>query len=258
MPRKQIPGKVTPTLPYDRAIIALKTQLANLQEFKGRHFDEANADETGWEHLTQSIIEATFGNPSSNLNKFYSARNAGYHNIGGVPPHVRQQNFEERIREYEVLVRSLIAELHLYLPQDIKGAYGPGEEYDFYRDLSSIVAEARREALIVDAYLDEEIFNLYVAKITIGVNVRILSNGLRSNVEAVARKYAVNTPLSLRVSSLIHDRCLFVDDRAWVIGQSIKDAAKRKPTYIVELEEPVLSNVHQAHLSIWSTAAVII
>jgi hypothetical protein len=46
------------------------------------------------------------------------------------------------------------------------------------------------DVLLVDAYLGEDVFNLYVDKIVAGATIRILSNRIGLNVEAVARKFA--------------------------------------------------------------------
>jgi hypothetical protein len=73
-----------------------------------------------------------------------------------------------------------------------------------------------------------------------GTPVRILSNNIGANVVTVARMYAKNKPLELRSSQNIHDRVMFLDRRGWVSGQSIKDAARKKPTYLIELDEPLL------------------
>ena len=40
---------------------------------------------------------------------------------------------------------------------------------------------------IVDAYLDEQVFNLYVDKVSASATVRILSNKIGANVETVAK-----------------------------------------------------------------------
>ena len=41
----------------------------------------------------------------------------------------------------------------------------------------------------------------------------------------------------------------------WVIGQSIKDAAKKKPTYIIQHDEPLMRNIYE---DIWNKATVLI
>lgn len=257
MPRKS-PPEQRPDLPYDRALPAIRQQLTRLQSLKGQHYAEAEAEEDGWQQLTQSIIERTFGSNSSNLSKFYSARSAGEFYLGGMSPAQLQRNLELRVRGFEVLLQSLIEEIELFAPApEIKGVYDPGEQYAVYRDLSSIVAAAVREVMIVDAYLDETIFNLYVDKISHGVGVRMLSNNVGPNVESVARMFAASRKIEMRVSTDIHDRLLFVDDRGWVIGQSIKDAARTKPTYLIELTEPALTALRNAHDAVWSGARII-
>ena len=167
MPKKAA-GNVQPTIPHARALEAIQKQLQALGTLKGRAWDEAESEETGWEHLTQSIIEGTFGKPSSNLDKFFTARWAGEHIIGGMPPHQLQENFDLRIERYEVLLRSIIAELKIYLPEDsqapeeehkVQAIYAPGEVWMVYRDLSLLIAVAKIEVFIVDAYLNEEVFN---------------------------------------------------------------------------------------------------
>jgi hypothetical protein len=110
----------------------------------------------------------------------------------------------------------------------IKGVYEHGEAYDFYRDLSSLLLAATQGILIVDAYIDEKVFDLYVSKVSSNATVRILSKKIEGNTETVARMYAKKRPLEIRSSADVHDRTIFIDQRGWVIGQSIKDAAQQK------------------------------
>ena len=52
----------------------------------------------------------------------------------------------------------------------------------------------------MDAYFDEEVFNLYVDKVPDDVTARILSTKIGPKVETVANKYAKKRPLKLRSS----------------------------------------------------------
>jgi len=259
MPPRKAAVQKGPTLSPDRALRAIEQQLDSLQKLKGRKYDEADADETEWLHLTQGTVEDAFGDPSSALSSFFMARAAGRHHIMGISPQQRQVNFELRIKEQEALLRSLVSRLRSRLPgEKISGVYEPGDEYAFYRDLSSLVQAATREVFIVDAYLDEQLFNLYVSKVPGGVPVHILSNKIGANVETVARMCAKSRSIQLRSSADIHDRVIFLDQRGWVTGQSIKDAARKKPTYMIELNEPLLTVSRDIHNRIWAVAAVII
>jgi hypothetical protein len=53
----------------------------------------------------------------------------------------------------------------------------------------------------------------------------------------------------------VHDRVVFADERCWVIGQSIKDAAQKKPTYIVELDAEPMKRIYE---DIWSRSQLVI
>ena len=259
MARRKAVTQKEPILAPHRALKKLNQQLEALQKFKNRGYREAEAEETEWKHFTENIIEAAFGNPSTSLNKFYLARSAGVHSIMGISPRQRQVNFELRIKEYEALLRSLVKTLELQLPEEeVKGVYEPNDEYGFYRDLSSLVASATNDILIVDAYLDEKVFNLYVSQVPDATAIRILSKKIVPNVETVADMYAKSRPLELRSSGSIHDRVVFLDQRGWVIGQSIKDAAQKKPTYLIELNEPSLTATRDIHNAIWAKSKVII
>jgi hypothetical protein len=142
------------------------------------------------EHFTQNIIEAAFGDPSSELSRFHQARCAGSYNVMGISLQQQQRNFDLQVQECEVLLQALTGALRLHLPvEEIQGVYEPGDEYAFYRDLSSLIQGATQEDFIVDAYLDEQVFNLYLSKVPNGVPVRILSNKIGTNVETVARMY---------------------------------------------------------------------
>jgi hypothetical protein len=187
------------------------------------------------------------------------AEHAGGFVLGGMSPQHCQENFDSRVKAFDALLRSLTDMLRLELPEDkINETYAPGEQYDFYRDLSVLMAAAMREIFIVDAYLNEDVFNLYVDKVPAAAKVRMLSNKIGANAEAVARMYAKSRPLELRSSPAIHDRAIFFDDRGCIIGQSIKDAAGKKPTYLIELEEPALTAIRASHDAIWSSAIVVV
>jgi hypothetical protein len=262
MARKAPPQK-PPTISPERALRALTEQLEALQKLKGRRYDEADAKETEWMHLTENIIEAVFGEPSSSLDRFFAASHAGSHFTWGNEPiprrRLEQNNFEARFTQFDALLKALVNTLRLQLPEEeIKGVYEPGEQYDFYHDLSSLIATATQDVLIVDAYLDRQFFDLYVAQVPGNVTVRILSGRIGTNVETVARMYVKNRPLELRSSADIHDRMLFIDQRGWTSGQSTKDAARNKPTCLIELSEPLLSAARDIYNRLWAAAPVVV
>lgn len=251
-------------LPPEKSLSLLSQQLTELEKLKGRSYSEAKDDEDQWQHLTTQIIWQAFDHTSSNHIRFQTAANAGDHTMrsdfpGAYRGQPRDQpNFEARIKAFEALLKTIIKELEMFLPDTaIKGAYGPGDDYEFYRDFKTIIETARRSLFIIDNYLDVQIFDLYVERVEIGVEIRILTDQLRGALQMVATKFSKRGQFELRTGSgATHDRHVFVDDRGWVIGQSIKDAALKKPTYMVELNDVnVFRNIYEP---IWLAATTII
>ena len=207
--------------------------------------------------MTKRLIDMTLGSPNQHAQNFLWARNAGEHYVrpfdfSGEDPQ-DQINYGERIAAYERVLTNAITEVELRLPEpDLKGTYEQGDEYAFYRDLKGILAAAQRGVFLVDNYLNTEILDLYAGVIQSGVAVRMLTDQLRGNLAAVAQKYATRGRFELRSSQDVHDRVVFVDGRCWVIGQSIKDAAKKKPTYMIEHENP--ARMQPIYEDIWNQA----
>jgi len=253
------PSETPPDLSPEKAYTVLKTQLVELQALRGRNYQEAKAEEDEWSHLTEKLIIRSFGSDSTNYRNFRGALFAGEHYaiMDDVIPHARyQRNFEARLQGFEATLRSCIAELELDLPDTgIKGVYQPGEEYEYYRDVTVCLKFAKTEIFIIDPYVNVEILDVYASAIPRTVLFRLLSANVPASVQTLAQKYAAGGNLAFRTSTSIHDRVLFADNRVWLSGQSLKDAARKKPTYIVEHEEPLMRQVYE---QIWSSASTLI
>ena len=131
--------------------------------------------------------------------------------------------------------------------------YGVGDAYKFHIDLSRKLSDVRDNVFIIDPYFDAESFDLYIPVIPAGVKVRILLKNPDGPFMTVFRKFRAKEPanLEVRVSRDIHDRVLFIDDKCWAIGQSIKDAAMKKPTYVILSEG---SDMNEKYDPIWEEA----
>jgi hypothetical protein len=245
MARSSKPQPKGPDWQPEQTLRVLGQQLASLEKLKGRNHREASNEER-------------FGEDSHNVRNFYMARSAGEHSLMGVSDHQQQLNFQARIEQFEANIGGSIAELEAGLPEAAgKGAYAAGDDFAFYRDLKDIVAAAKRDIFIVDNYLNTEFFELYVEPVRAGVSLRILTDEVRGNLLIVAKKYAARGNFELRTSADVHDRHVFVDGRGWMIGQSIKDAAKKKPTYMVEMGAGLVPSLQKAYEDIWASAAVV-
>lgn len=130
---------------------------------------------------------------------------------------------------------------------------GDAEEFEFYQRLHPYFENATEEAFIVDSYVDEELFELYFSETSPDVEKRILTKKPQGNFEAVAEKFVSNNDhrVEVRQHHDCHDRLLFVDERCFAVGISIKDAG-RYPTYVVEFDS--VENFREPWERLWDKA----
>lgn len=139
-------------------------------------------------------------------------------------------------------------------------AFGPGAVYDFMRKLRDLLSSAAKSVFIVDPYLDDEIFDAYLTSIKSGVAVRLLVNQYASSIKHSLGKFVAQYKMDVecRESKNLHDRVIFVDGHScWVCGQSIKDAAKTKPTYLAPLPGDVAQMKLGHYENIWQHADLV-
>jgi hypothetical protein len=155
------------------------------------------------------------------------------------------------------IIQNAIAELELDIPDISQSTFKAGEVYDFFRSLNKVVASAEKSIFIVDPYLDDSVFNHYLTSRAGGVNVRLLTTNNQSQIKPAADKYIAQygSVLEVKKCKNIHDRVIFIDGYVcWVIGQSLKDAAKAKPTYLSPLAPDVVSSKLEDYETIWNAA----
>jgi hypothetical protein len=259
MSRGRIPQPKGPDWPAERVLRLLRDQLEKLQEFRGKSWQETKHKEEQWQQLTGNIITHGFGEESRNIGHFTDACWKGTHNLMGISDWQAQKNFELRIEAFQGTLESCISELEASLPEaEIQAAYAAGDEFAFYADLKGILAAAAKEVFVIDNYLNSDFFELYVTPIAKTVRVRILTNAVGGNLLVVATKFATRGNFELKTSKDVHDRHVFVDGRGWIIGQSIKDAAKKKPTYMIEISTTIVTTVQDSYEGIWAGATSVL
>ena len=124
------------------------------------------------------------------------------------------------------------------------GAFGPGAVYDFMRAFRELLSSATNSLLIVDPYLDATVFDAYVSAAGDAVAIRLLLRDRDGALKPALSAFVAQSKRAVeaRHAAALHDRVVFVDERsAWVLGQSIKDAARTKATYLAPLTSDVAS-----------------
>jgi hypothetical protein len=263
-PKRPQAQQIPPDLSFEKAFAHLSQQIEKLQTFRNKNYQDAQAEEEEWFQLTHKLIQRAFGSGSPNAQNFGRATSAGEHRMvvdgwgghAGIDHAQNQRNFVARTIAYENALKSSLAELKLDLPEpEIKGVYEPGQEYEFYKGMKTTLGFATQELFVIDPYLSREIFETYADSIPRAVKFRLLGAIIPSDVAMLAQKYATGGNFQLRSSTAIHDRVIFADNRVWVVGQSLKDAAKKKPTYIVEFDEGLM---RPAYEPIWTAAQTVL
>jgi len=158
------------------------------------------------------------------------------------------------------ILHRVIARLDAEAPQHLDRMFGPGAVYDFFKALCELLASANQTILIVDPYLDEQIFDAYLGSVSQNVSVRLLAGSRSPSLKSASTKFVAQSKMSIeaRISVAIHDRVLFPDDwSCWVLGQSIKDAARTKPTYLAPLDHDTAKLKKAVYKGIWNAASAI-
>ena len=153
-----------------------------------------------------------------------------------------------------------IADLELLVPEKDKVVFAAGEDYSFFRELNKVIESAEKFIFIIDPYLDSSVFDHYLNSRKSQVKVRLLLSRNGENVKAALQKYLnqYGNVIDVRKSEKIHDRVIFIDGYVcWVVGQSLKDAAKAKPTYLLPIAPDVITTKLHEYEAIWNEASAI-
>lgn len=155
------------------------------------------------------------------------------------------------------VIHRAIADLEADSPPVQGFALPAGATYDFFRELSMLMRSAQSALLVVDPYLDESIFDRYLQGLPAGVSLRLLANTYGPRLKAALSAFAAQhgQSASIRTSAAFHDRVIFIDGLSgWVLGQSIKDAAASKPTYLLPLAADIAALKLSHYEAVWNGA----
>jgi len=177
---------------------------------------------------------------------------------GDTNAHVRQWAVNGAVLTFH----SVLAKLELQVSADPSGSemFGPGAVYDFARALRSVVQGAESTVLLIDPYLDQGIFDL-LGDLFKNVHTKLLCRQMAAGaLVQLAGSFVTQhgTKVEIRSSADLHDRVIAVDARTcWVAGQSFKDAAKSKATYLAPLEPAVSLEKIRHYDNVWTLSTVV-
>lgn len=166
-------------------------------------------------------------------------------------------NRQQNVGSVMTCMHEAIASLEQNLPAAEGQVFGPGATYDFFRTLNELVGGATQSLLIVDPYLDNEVFDGYLSNLRRPIITRLLIARYVDSIRVAAAAFQGQHggQIETRRSNDLHDRVIFVDGtQCWVLGASIKDAAVRKPTYLAPLSGDLVADKLRIYESLWQVA----
>ncbi|HYC34197.1 MAG TPA: hypothetical protein VEC13_00520 [Candidatus Paceibacterota bacterium] len=131
--------------------------------------------------------------------------------------------------------------------------------HSFDKFLRTTLSAATTKVTIADSYVDETIFDTILDSIPKTVPMQLIYSHIPSanqtTFDSRQKRFATEYPkYAIKKYKDLHDRFLIVDDRAYIIGPSIKDAASNSPALVVALSTKDSSALDKFFHKLWVNA----
>ncbi len=160
------------------------------------------------------------------LRRFAQNNSKIFTEIDSIKKH--QLEHDIHLIESDRKIDELFDKMDRYKIEDKQGIFFQGQIFDAYAKFESFIAEAEKEIVLIDNYVDLTILERFAKKKN-GVKVRIYTYPKTKITSLNIQKFNEQYPtLVLNHTEKIHDRFLIVDDKIlYHIGASIKDLGKK-------------------------------
>ena len=129
--------------------------------------------------------------------------------------------------------------------------------HTFDRYLRRIFAAANVEVLVADAWVDETTFDNVLDLVPKSVPLKLMYAEARGTFDQRARRFAKEFSMfQVRRYKRLHDRFLIVDEKGYMLGPSIKDAASESPALVVELVSKEKRLLRSFFDELWNSATI--
>lgn len=141
------------------------------------------------------------------------------HNL--LETNIHQKEADKRIDELFTLMDK-------YNVEEKQGIFFQGQIFDAYAKFESFIAQAKKEIVLIDGYVDLSVLER-LSKKSRGVNVVIYTDPKTKLTAQDIQKFNVQYPtLTVKHTTKMHDRFLIVDGKIlYHIGASLKDLGKK-------------------------------
>jgi hypothetical protein len=127
--------------------------------------------------------------------------------------------------------------------------------HTFDKFLRQVFAGSKNLVLIADSYVDETIFDNVLDRIPQTCLIKLMYAHSQGTFDArVARFSQQYQKFYTRRYKQLHDRFMIVDDEAYILGPSIKDAASNSPALVIQLGTKEKGTLQAFFTDLWSKA----
>ena len=141
---------------------------------------------------------------------------------------VELDNIRKHLLESDKKIDDLFSLMDKYNIKDEQGIYFQGQIFDAYAKFESFMAQAKKEIILIDNYVDLSVLQR-LAKKNKGVNVIIYTSPKTKLTPQDVQAFNAQYPtLTLNHTTKAHDRFLIIDQATmYHIGASLKDLGKK-------------------------------
>ena len=136
----------------------------------------------------------------------------------------RMINVEYKLIEHDDKINQILDEMN---PKELKEKlFYDGQIYDAYSLLINIVRKAKDKIIIIDNYIDKQVFDILIYK-NDNVKVEIWTRNIKSNLD-IEKFNLQYSNVEIKKVDKFHDRFIILDDNElYHVGASLKDLGKK-------------------------------
>lgn len=113
--------------------------------------------------------------------------------------------------------------------------FSKGSTHSFDKFLRKVFKKAKKNVDIADTYVAGNIFDNLLDETPKTVSIKFLYGNDNGGFVSKSERFAKEYTFQLKESKQFHDRFVIVDDRGYIVGPSLKDAADKKPAILIVL-----------------------
>lgn len=247
------PRKGTMAIDPESLYLQLGQLVAEMPKLDGT--GPITADINRWLGRAALLVEATGGRVDASLLRTASDM------LNSI---IRDSNAQQ----IAAVVYRALAVAEANAPTTTRGAFvGVGASLDALQVVGKVLAEAKFDVLIVDAYMDAKVLTDFAPMTADRVVIRLLADSFSTKPDVLLpaatrwiQQFGTTRPLEVRLSKprALHDRLILADSAlAWSLTQSLKDFAGRSPALVQRIDADLAAKKVDFYGNVWAEATAL-